>query len=157
MPIPERYVCMARTKKKRKRTARMKQEEFDFSTKSWGGYRAGSGAKKKPKGEAGVSHAKREVMTKDDCALITMKLRSGLPSMRQIEEDRLLRAALRDGRKEGFRIIHYVMMSNHLHLLVEATDLRVAVTGTPPPARDYATMTWHASRSSARSSVGDSL
>ena len=123
---------MANAKKKRRRSARPKQLELEFHVKGWGGYRPGSGAKKKPKGEAGVSHAKRELMTNKDCGFLTFKLRSGLPSLRQVEEDRVLRGVLRDARKEGFRIIHYVVMSNHLHLLVEANDndsLSRAMTG----------------------------
>jgi putative transposase len=113
---------MANTKKKRKRSARPKQLEMDFTEKTWGGYRPGSGAKKKPKGEAGVSHSKREELRRGDCATITWKLRDGLPPLRRIDEDHVLRYVLRDAQKSFLRIVHYVVMNNHLHLIVEATD-----------------------------------
>jgi len=113
---------MATKKQKRRRSARPEQLELDFTEKTWGGLRPGAGAKKKPKGEAGVNHGKREELKRGDAVQVTWKLREGLPSLRQVAEDRVLRETFRDAQKDGFRIVHYVVMSNHLHLIVEAPD-----------------------------------
>jgi putative transposase len=34
----------------------------------------------------------------------------------------LLREAIRQTRREGFRIVHYAIQNDHLHMLVEADD-----------------------------------
>ncbi len=116
---------MATTKKKRRRTARPKQLELDFTEKTWGGYRPGSGAKKKPKGEAGVPHEKRPEWRKGDSLIVTLKLHKGLPILRNSAELRILQQAFREVNGDEFRVVHYVAMSDHLHLIVEATDTRV--------------------------------
>jgi REP element-mobilizing transposase RayT len=52
-----------------------------------------------------------------------MRAREGLPSFR---DDRLVldavRRALADGHKPAFRVVHFSVQSNHLHLIVEASD-----------------------------------
>ena len=52
-----------------------------------------------------------------------MRARDGLPSLRS---DALLQKALREaiahGHKSSFRVIHFSIQSNHLHLIVEAND-----------------------------------
>jgi len=52
-----------------------------------------------------------------------MRARSGLPSFRA---DKLvfkaMRAALAEGHKAAFRVVHFSVQSNHLHLIVEASD-----------------------------------
>ena len=129
LPRLSRSAGMANKKRKRRRSVKPKQLELDFSEKTWGGFRPGAGAKKMPKGEAGVNHGKREELKKGESVQVTWKLREGLPSLRQIDEDHVLRGVFRDAQKEGFRIVHYVVMSNHLHLLVEATDAEALSRG----------------------------
>lgn len=54
---------------------------------------------------------------------ITSRFVAGLPSARRGDVFRVLRGALRDKRVyEGFRLVHFSVQSNHLHLLVEAQD-----------------------------------
>jgi REP element-mobilizing transposase RayT len=52
-----------------------------------------------------------------------MKTREGLPSLRG---DKLVllavQAALGAAHKDAFRVVHFSVQSNHLHLIVEATD-----------------------------------
>lgn len=54
---------------------------------------------------------------------VTLRLAEGLPSLRQQAAFDVVRAAFRGvvGRA-GFRLVHYSVLSNHLHLLVEAKD-----------------------------------
>jgi len=56
-------------------------------------------------------------------------LRDGLPPLRQIDEDHVLRYVFRDAQKSFFRIVHYVVMNNHLHLLIEATNTTLLSKG----------------------------
>jgi len=50
-----------------------------------------------------------------------MRLREGLASLRRRDELRVLMGAFGAGREGGgFRLVHYSVQANHLHLIVEA-------------------------------------
>ena len=54
---------------------------------------------------------------------VTMRLVDGLPSLRKQAAFDVVRTAFRGARgREGFRLVHYSVLSNHLHLVVEAKD-----------------------------------
>ena len=87
-----------------------------------GGKRQGAGRKPKA-GKAGVDHRQREALASRFPAHATMKLRSGLPRLRNSREYAALRAAFREGcDRKGFRLTHYAVLNDHLHFLVEAAD-----------------------------------
>ena len=88
--------------------------------KEWGGRRPGAG--RKPKGErAGVSHAPRAKLAARFPVHATAKLSRGLPKLRQKREYAALRAAFAAGcDRFGFRLVHYAVLNDHLHLVVEA-------------------------------------
>jgi REP element-mobilizing transposase RayT len=111
----ERLRDVTRAKKK------SDQGAFEFPN-GWGGRRRGAGAK--PKGErAGVSHARRESFASRFPVHVTLKLKSGLPSLRRGSPHSVLIAAFAAMReREDFRLVHYSIQSNHLHLLCEARD-----------------------------------
>jgi REP element-mobilizing transposase RayT len=49
-----------------------------------------------------------------------MRLRGGLPSLRRRDEHRAVVAAFAAGcERGGFRLVHYSVQANHLHLIVE--------------------------------------
>jgi hypothetical protein len=51
-----------------------------------------------------------------------MRVKPGLPSLRGLMEHAALRGAIFAGcEHEGFRLVHYRVQSNHLHLLVEGS------------------------------------
>jgi hypothetical protein len=92
-----------------------------------GGRRPGAG--RKPKGDkAGVSHMKRAVLKARFPVHVTVKLRRGLPRLRNWSVYAALRAAFAAGRSGGgsaagtFRLCHYAVLNDHLHFLVEAED-----------------------------------
>src|SRR5262245_62532847 len=96
-----------------------KQRSFRFM--NWGGKRRGAG--RKPNGaKAGVSHGTRERVTRHTPALVTMRVREGLLSLRADKEHEILKCARLETAHESFRVVHYSIQSNHLHLIVEATD-----------------------------------
>jgi REP element-mobilizing transposase RayT len=56
---------------------------------------------------------------------VTLRLRAGLPSLRRKQSFRAIHRAFVGGcTQRGFRLVHYSVQTNHLHLIVEATDAR---------------------------------
>ena len=53
---------------------------------------------------------------------ITLRRAKGLPGFRSERLRNLLENAIRDTRREGFRITHYSVQSDHVHIIVEAAD-----------------------------------
>lgn len=87
-----------------------------------GGARPGAG-RKRTKERPGVPHRKRERHLARHPVHVTMRVREGLPSLRA---DRLLLVAVLSSvaasHKTSFRVVQYSVQSNHLHLIVEASD-----------------------------------
>ncbi|HEX5051622.1 MAG TPA: hypothetical protein VFZ65_07620 [Planctomycetota bacterium] len=94
-----------------------------------GGRRARAG--RKPNGDkAGVSHAPRARLAARFPAHVTLKLRRGLPRLRSKAEYAALRGAFAAGcDRNGFRLTHYAVLNDHLHLLVEARDRQTLTLG----------------------------
>jgi REP element-mobilizing transposase RayT len=77
----------------------------------------------RPKGRTTVARVRRPTITGRDALHVTLRLRPGLPTLRRHHMYRTLRAAFRRGRERfGFRLVHFSVQSNHLHLLCEAAD-----------------------------------
>jgi putative transposase len=105
-------VSMARRK-------RSKQLELPFRNR--GGPRKGAGRKPKNGIAAGVKHEPRAPLASRHPAHVTMKLRGGLPKLRQKAEHAALRGAFTKGKDRfGFRLVHYVVLNDHMHFVVEA-------------------------------------
>ena len=64
----------------------------------------------------------RERVSKHDPRLVTLKLAKGLPRLRNLIANRTITDCIRGAQKPAFRIVHYSIQSNHLHLIVEADD-----------------------------------
>lgn len=102
--------------------------------RTWGGRRAGAGRKPKPaKERTFVPHHARPVHKKRHPAHVTLRARKGLPSFREERVHQMLRRVLErqtTRRYRGdFQVVHYSVQSNHLHLIVEATDKRTMRSG----------------------------
>src|SRR5688500_8148479 len=99
-----------------------RSRQLALPLKTWGGARKGAG--RKPSGpKAGVSHRSRPVVTRHTPAHVTLRLAAGLPNIRRgnypaVVTDALARS--RTGAANKFRLVHYSLQSNHLHLIVEA-------------------------------------
>ena len=109
---------------KGRRARKPKQAELPFP--SWGGARKGAGRKPK-RGVAGMPHRPREERKKQHPLHVTLKLCAHLPRLRRKAEYAAVRAAFVKGKDRfGFRLCHYAVLNDHLHLVCEATD-RTAV------------------------------
>ncbi len=76
-----------------------------------------------------LPHRKRPAHAYDNPVHVTMRRAKGLPSLRVDRLHKLLRAAIAATRREGFRIVHYSIQNDHLHMLVEADDTRALTNG----------------------------
>ena len=99
---------------------RVRREKDVLPFRMRGGARPGAG--RKPKGErAGVSHARRAALSGREPVHVTAKLSRGLPRLRSKREYGVLRQAFAAGcDRQGFRLVHYAVLNDHLHLVVEA-------------------------------------
>src|SRR5690349_5979056 len=87
-----------------------------------GGARPGAGRKRKA-ARPQVPHRPRARLPSHVPALVTVRVREGLASLRRSAEHELVRAALEyASRQRGFQVVHYTIQSNHLHLIAEAND-----------------------------------
>ena len=87
----------------------------------WGGRRAGAGRKPGPNPE--LPHASRKEFSTPLPAHVTLRVRAGLPSLRNVPIVRALERSFAAAcARPGFRLVHYSLQSNHMHLIVEARD-----------------------------------
>ena len=106
---------------KRRKKGRAVQQWLEFRDKDGRRHRSGRPRSK----HSGVPHTRRAEFSAKDPLHVTLRILEGLPSMRK---RRALRAVLRSfagGKlgvegKAGFRLTHYSVLGNHIHLMVEA-------------------------------------
>ena len=94
----------------------------------WGGAREGAGRKRKD-GQAGpgVPHLRRAPLDARCPVHVTLKVRNAVGSLRRPGCVEALRSAflairLKQARRGKLRVVHFAILSNHLHLIVEAPD-----------------------------------
>jgi len=109
-----------RSKKHRK--PRIRQLHFDHLR--WGGFREGAG---RPKKKGSISHLSRPPLASRYPVHVTLKVGRDLPSLRKRRAFAALRRAFVGGRKGtvelgGFRLVHFSVQHNHVHLIVEGKD-----------------------------------
>jgi putative transposase len=119
-PLGKRTGTARPTERSRSGAKGPKQLELAF--KQHGGKRKGAGRKPK-NGVAGVAHRPRGELEARYPAHVTMKLRAHLPVLRRKAEYAALRTAFTRGKNRfGFRLIHFAILNDHLHLVCEAAD-----------------------------------
>jgi REP element-mobilizing transposase RayT len=106
-----------------------KQTSLPFPS-SWGGKRKGAGRKRRQKRRA-VSHAPRpELAGKSHPVHTVLRTCVGCWNLRSRRALAALAPALTSGSERfGFRLVHYSIQGNHLHLIVEADDQRALSRG----------------------------
>ncbi len=82
-----------------------------------------------PKEDSGVSHKRRAALASKYPVHVTLKTRSDLPRLRAIDPYNAICAAFDKGKERAgrlakghFRLVHFSVQNDHLHLVVEATD-----------------------------------
>src|SRR6202163_3015021 len=93
-----------------------------------GGYRPGAG--RKPKRDAGPSHLRRPELSRHHPVHTTLRVARGCWNLRSRRALAALQGAFEGGRERfGFRLIHYSVQGNHLHLIVEAESKQALSRG----------------------------
>jgi REP element-mobilizing transposase RayT len=94
----------------------------------WGGRRRGAGRPRGPRRR--MPHLCRGKLVARHPCHITLRARAEIPSLRSVPLVRELERSLREVRtRPSFRLIHYSIQSNHLHLLVEAEGTLAMAAG----------------------------
>ncbi len=82
-----------------------------------GGFRPGAGRPRKP---GAISHAARKRLAARFPQHVTLRIVAGAPSLARDYLLKIIRRAIRDSHKPFFRVIHFNVLANHLHLITEA-------------------------------------
>lgn len=105
------------------RSRRPRQLGFrDYRMRSGrGGPRKGAG--RKPAARSRVHHIGREPFSRLRAAHVTVRVREGIPSLRRKAFVEEIRKSFHQACERGdFRLVHYSVQEDHLHLLVEAEN-----------------------------------
>jgi REP-associated tyrosine transposase len=97
--------------------------------RTWGGARKGAG--RRPREErAGVSHRSRAEFPHRFPIHVTVRMKDGVWGLRSRRCFAVLaRAFWGGGDQFGFRLVHYSVMGNHIHLLAEARGKQALARG----------------------------
>ena len=92
----------------------------------WGGRRKGAGRKRKDGvvgGRPGVPHVTRAVLAERFPVHVTWRMEKAVWNLRTRRCFGVMQRAMYAGAlKGGFRLVHYAVMGNHVHLIVEAPN-----------------------------------
>ncbi len=93
-----------------------------------GGYREGAGRPKKP--GAGVPHRPRAALKARHPVHVTVRVRDDVAKLRSKACFRAVARALAAAQERfGFRLVHFSVQANHLHLIAEVEDERALARG----------------------------
>ena len=101
----------------------MAQRAFEF--RMWGGKRKGAG---RPRNDGvaarpGVPHVTRPVLAERFPVHVTWRMEKSVWNLRSRRcFSAMQRAMFAGASKSGFRLVHYAVMGNHVHLIVEAPN-----------------------------------
>jgi len=91
-----------------------------------GGWRPHAG---RPRGRTTVAHASRELFRASEPLLVTLGVRDDVPNLRTRACLAIVHEAIRAAQRAAFRIVHFHLLRNHLHLILEAENRQVLASG----------------------------
>jgi REP element-mobilizing transposase RayT len=107
---------------------RARQLGFKLRYKGHRGPKERAGRPKKQ--DSGVSHLRRPAVTRHVPVHVNWRVEEGIESLRRVPTFRAMAKAFQVGKDRfGFRLVHYSVQSNHLHLIVEADDKQALSRG----------------------------
>jgi len=98
--------------------------------RTWGGAREGAGRPRKVGRERHVSHLARPSHARSRPVHVTLRRARLLPSFRQQVVVAELERSLRSASNARYRVVHYSVQADHVHLIVEALDGLALSRGT---------------------------
>lgn len=84
-----------------------------------GGVRKGAGRPRRPANMGLLPHVRRPALDPHVPMHLTLRAIRGTPNMRAERITSIVRAELRRASANGFRVVHFSIQTNHLHLIVE--------------------------------------
>ena len=104
------------------------QMAMKFRYRGRGGYREGAGRPKKP--DAGVPHVTRPALAARHPVHVTTRVRPEVAQLRSRQCFRVVASCIgKVHERDGFRVVHFTVQSNHLHLIAEARDATALARG----------------------------
>lgn len=129
-----------------KSMARRRDKQLAIEFRTHGGKRKGAG-RKRDSSRPGVSHRARSKVSGREPLHVTMKVTRAAGHLRFKERFRAVRSAIRRGKERpGFRVVHFSVQGDHVHLIVEADDNRSLSRGM----QSLAVRIWWALRHATR-------
>lgn len=114
---------------RRRRSRRSPQLTLQLKVRSWGGAREGAG-RKPSKNKGRVPHRARPVHKAAHPVHVTLRVAQGVRNLRVKRTFEAVRDALEAGAStDAFRLLEYSVQTNHLHLIVEASDNQALARG----------------------------
>jgi REP element-mobilizing transposase RayT len=109
-------------------------KQLKLGLRQWGGKRKGAGrprTRQHPGLEGpGVPHLARPEIDPRHPTHVTLRVRPGVGYLRQYRRAQVLVRAFEAGcERFGMRVVHYVILGNHLHLIVEAAGAEALSRG----------------------------
>lgn len=104
-----------------------KADQLALRFRTWGGVRRGAGRKRSTNKRSNVPHRTRTDHKARHPVHVTLRAREGLPSFREPALFAALRARIHCASRspavgEAFRVLHFSIQHDHIHIIVEATD-----------------------------------
>jgi len=106
--------------------ARASQGSLVF--RSWGGRRPGAGGPRGARRRA-MPHRRRGPHDRHVPVHVTLRAAPGIPSLRESRVFAAVREALAAASRDAFRLVHWSVQADHIHLLVEAESGRSLARG----------------------------
>jgi REP-associated tyrosine transposase len=97
-----------------------KPKQLELVVRTWGGRRPGAGRKPTPGRRPGVPHRPRAPHDARCPTHVTLRAKPGTPSLRNARVAASVQRALAAASGARFRLLHYSIQADHLHLLAEA-------------------------------------
>ena len=97
--------------------------------RTWGGRRAGAGRPRTHGRRPGVPHTVRPLHLGSHPVHVTLRANAAIGCLRTELVFRAVRRALAAASRAAFRIVHFSVQDDHVHLLVEADDRAALVRG----------------------------
>ena len=102
--------------------------QLELSIRTLGGRRCGAGRKAGP-GRRRVPHHRRAAHEARRPAHVTLRATAGLPSLRVAQVFSVIHHGFAAASGERFRLLHFSVQMDHVHLIVEADDAAALTRG----------------------------
>jgi putative transposase len=104
-------------------------QQQSFELKTWGGKRRGAG-RKPARARRSVPHTAREPVRPYHPVHVTLRMVDAVWNLRSERSYRIIDACLRAARRRpDFRVVHFSIQGNHVHVIVEADGSRSFALG----------------------------